>query len=640
MKKRNRIDFQDDERGIAIYARKSRITNKGDSIGVQFKQSAEYAVNQMGLAQDYPFQHYEDKGLSGYYSDRPDFQRLLRDIEAGKVKAVVCYKLDRISRKTSDLMRLLEFFERFDVALLVCSNNINTRNSTSKIIIQVLAIIAEFERDTLTERVQDNLMELAKDGRWLGGMTPTGFASERISTGSGKSKSAVSYLVSIDGEKKLVQKIFDTLLSTRSICRTADIIGKEYKTKKGAEFTALAIRDIVKNPIYCTADEQAYQYFLEKGGNIFGERTDFTGKNGISVYNKTDQFKVEDEDSTFFHPKFCQVSKKKDVSEWIIAVGRHEGFIPSEKWIAAQSLLEEIADRWNRPHRKTNALLSGLMYCPNCGRRLTVVPESDRWTNGKPRFKHVCPGYRKKECTFKAVDGVLMDEFLVDKLEHLSHEESEYYEKLFTERVESLISADEVETDYRNTKKELDRTNQAIANQIRNLRDANEVLQRFIQADVDELSVEAERLEAELRRIEAARSGSRRTVEELGEIRKMLFSFSELAKNASPEELTTLINSVVERIYITTENDRRVCHIFVKGCTKEDYTNLFGAAGYMENKAEHGTLPLSSVLCDPEKDRELYSYLCGGSAPQQMPCTDDGTRTRGTDRQSQNHARL
>ena len=624
MKKRNRIDFQDDERGIAIYARKSRITNKGDSIGVQFKQSAEYAINQMGLAQDYPFQHYEDKGLSGYFSDRPDFQRLLRDIEAGRIKAVVCYKLDRISRKTSDLMRLLEFLERFDVALLVCSNNINTRNSTSKIIIQVLAIIAEFERDTLTERVQDNLMELAKDGRWLGGMTPTGFASERISTGSGKNKSAVSFLVSIEEEKKLVQKIFDTLLSTRSICRTADIIGNEHKTKKGAEFTPLAVRDIVKNPIYCTADERAYQYFLERDGNTFGERTDFDGQHGISVYNKTDQFKVEDEDSTFFNPKFCQVSKKKDVSEWIIAVGRHEGFIPSEKWIAAQGLLEEIADRWNRPHRKTNALLSGLMYCPNCGRRLTVIPESDRWTNGKPRFKYVCPGYRKKECTFKAVDGVLMDEFLVDKLENLSHEESEYYEKLFADRIETLISSDEIETDYRNTKKELDRTRLAISNQIRNMRDANDVLRKYIQDDVDALSAEAERLEAELRRIEAARSGSRRTVEELGEIRKMLFSFSELAKDASPEELTTLINSVVERIYITTEDDRRVCHIFVKGCPKEDYEDLFGAAGYIGTATDSGPAPLSSFLCDPERDRELHPHLRRHPAPAALRRADGG----------------
>lgn len=97
--------------------------------------------------------------------NRPDFQRLLRDIELGKIKAIACYKSDRIGRKTADLMRLLEYLERHNVTLLVCSNNINTQNSTPKIIIQVLAIIAEFERDILNERIQNNLMELAKDGR-------------------------------------------------------------------------------------------------------------------------------------------------------------------------------------------------------------------------------------------------------------------------------------------------------------------------------------------------------------------------------------------------------------------------------------------------------------------------------------------
>ena len=124
--KKTKIDFSDDNRKVAIYARKSRITHKGDSIGVQFKQSADYAKQQLNLPDGYEFEHYEDKGLSGYYSDRPDFQRLLHDIEAGKIKAIACYKLDRISRKTADLMRLIEYFERYNVILLVCSNNINT----------------------------------------------------------------------------------------------------------------------------------------------------------------------------------------------------------------------------------------------------------------------------------------------------------------------------------------------------------------------------------------------------------------------------------------------------------------------------------------------------------------------------------
>ena len=99
MKKKTK-QIAEDNRGVAIYARKSRITNKGDSIGVQFKQCAEYAIRELSLDDDYTFINYEDKGLSGYYSDRPDFQRMLHDIEMGKIRAVVCYKLDRIGRKT------------------------------------------------------------------------------------------------------------------------------------------------------------------------------------------------------------------------------------------------------------------------------------------------------------------------------------------------------------------------------------------------------------------------------------------------------------------------------------------------------------------------------------------------------------
>ena len=74
----------------------------------------------------------------------------------------------------------------------------------------MLAIIAEFERDILTERIQDNLIELAKDSRWLGGKTPTGFSSERVTTGSGKNKSALSFLVTVLQEKTLVQEIYST----------------------------------------------------------------------------------------------------------------------------------------------------------------------------------------------------------------------------------------------------------------------------------------------------------------------------------------------------------------------------------------------------------------------------------------------
>lgn len=599
MKKKSKYSLSgEDTRRVAIYARKSRITNKGDSIGVQFKQSADYAINQMQLPEDYDFAKYEDKGLSGYYSDRPDFQRLLRDVEAGKIKAIACYKLDRISRKTSDLMRLLEYFERFDVTLLVCSNNINTQISTSKIIIQVLAIIAEFERDTLTERIQDNLMELAKDGRWLGGNTPTGFSSQRETTGVGKNKSAVSFLVSKEDEKLMVQKIYETFLTTRSIQTTAKKISEKHDTKNGAKFTTSAIRTILRNPIYCTADEKAYHYFLDHDGNIYGELSEFDGSHGLSCYNKTDQCKIEDENSTFFNPKFSQIMTSKPISDWIISVGRHEGFIPSEKWIEVQMLLDAIAEKYNRPHRKTNALLAGLMYCPLCGKRLKVIPESNRWTNGKPRFKYVCPGVRNKECTFKAVDGVQLDDYVVEQLSHLSEEDSAYYSTVFNEKIDNLISNDETECEYREIKKTIERTKAAIAAQVKNMREVGEALKKYIQDDITEMTAEVEKLEADLFRIEEMKTNNQIMSHDLNQIRKKLLYFKELAKAASPEELINLISTVVERIYIVTENDKQICHIFVKGCTTEDYSDLFGAAEYIEKS---DVSPVSSVMCDSDQ---------------------------------------
>ena len=130
MRKVKRIDA--DTIGVAIYARKSQITNKGDGIGVQFKQCADYAKRELYLDDDYAFMEYEDKGLSDYYSDRLDFQRMLRDVQDGKIRAIVCYKLDRIGRKTSDPLRLMDFLEKYNVDLLICSNGINTASGGIK----------------------------------------------------------------------------------------------------------------------------------------------------------------------------------------------------------------------------------------------------------------------------------------------------------------------------------------------------------------------------------------------------------------------------------------------------------------------------------------------------------------------------
>lgn len=212
----------------------------------------------------------------------------------------------------------------------------------------------------------------------------------------------------------------------------------------------------------------------------------------------------------------------KPVSEWIISVGRHEGFIPSQQWIDTQNILDSTAEKYNRPHRKTNALLAGLVYCPHCGKRLRVISESNRWTNGKPRFKYVCPSYRLGECTFRAVDSVLLDEFVVKQLSNLSAENSGYFTELLNQKASDIFKSSQNE-------------------------------------------------------------------QELIELKK---------KKAQPNVLVTLIHSFVERIYIVAENDERYCHIFIKGCTKEDYDEFFRATGYISDARETGTITSKLPLCD------------------------------------------
>ena len=230
---------------------------------------------------------------------------------------------------------------------------------------------------------------------------------------------------------------------------------------------------------------------MEDNGNICKDQSEFDGTYGLAVYNRTEQEKLEDEDSTFIEPKFAQVHTDKPIDEWIVSIGKHEGFIPGKEWVEVQEILDAIEDKYNRPHRATNALLSGLLYCPICGHRLNVFPESNRWTNGQPRFKYGCPNQRyKKSCTFKPIDGNRMDSFVLEKMATVADEASGYYTQILDTKMESLIRSDSNERDLASAKTKMEKIQADIAAQVRNMREADENIRSFIQADISQRSEE------------------------------------------------------------------------------------------------------------------------------------------------------
>ena len=101
---------------IAIYSRKSVFTGKGESIENQIELCKEYC-NKNYLGEKIEYLIYEDEGFSGGNTNRPQFQQLLKNAKTKKFNALICYRLDRISRNVADFSTTLELLQANNIAI-------------------------------------------------------------------------------------------------------------------------------------------------------------------------------------------------------------------------------------------------------------------------------------------------------------------------------------------------------------------------------------------------------------------------------------------------------------------------------------------------------------------------------------------
>lgn len=164
----------------AVYSRKSKFTGKGDSIENQIQLCKEYAKEQLKDKNITEFLIYEDEGFSGGNTNRPEFQKLLEDAKAEKFNVLICYRLDRISRNVSDFSSTLKILQRHNIDFISIREQFDTSTPMGRAMIYIASVFAQLERETIAERIRDNMLELSKTGRWLGGTAPIGYAANPI----------------------------------------------------------------------------------------------------------------------------------------------------------------------------------------------------------------------------------------------------------------------------------------------------------------------------------------------------------------------------------------------------------------------------------------------------------------------------
>ena len=162
----------------AIYSRKSKYSTAGDSIDNQIQLCKEYAQNQLKDKNITDFIIYEDEGFTGGNINRPEYKKMMLDAKNKKFDILICYRLDRVSRSVSDFSSTLDNLQKNDIDFVSIREQFDTSSPMGRAMIYIASVFAQLERETIAERIRDNMYELAKTGRWLGGTPPYGFISE------------------------------------------------------------------------------------------------------------------------------------------------------------------------------------------------------------------------------------------------------------------------------------------------------------------------------------------------------------------------------------------------------------------------------------------------------------------------------
>lgn len=562
---------------IAIYSRKSKFTGKGESIGNQVELCKEHIRNLFGEEYIERCVVFEDEGFSGGNLMRPAFQKMMADVRKHKFKAIVVYRLDRISRNISDFTGLTDELNKLGVSFVSIREQFDTSTPMGRAMMFIISVFSQLERETIAERIRDNMHELAKTGRWLGGNTPLGFKSEAVSkvTVDGKARKSFK-LVPVAEEADIPKMIFDLYTETDSLTAVeAELLRRRIKTKQGKDFTRFAIKAILQNPVYMVADEDAYRYFTERHADVCFPEEAFDGTYGIMAYNRTDQEKGR---TTVLLP----------VDAWIIAIGQHPGFVPSKQWIKVQESLDRNKSKGYRKPRNNEALLTGLLFC-SCGDRMYPKLSQRVTADGEPIYTYVCKmkeRSKRERCNRRNASGNSLDAAIIEQIKSLTEQGSSFITQLEKSRRFYTGDREQYESQLTSLRSEFADNEKAINGLIDSLGMASDsaVKPRLIKR-IEELSETNRNIENRIHELEGLVDTNALSDAEFDLLRQMLAVFRTSVDTMSVEEKRAAIRTVVRKVIWDGAN----AHVILFGADEEiEFPDIKDRFGSDEEPLEEG----------------------------------------------------
>lgn len=289
-------------------------------------------------------ERYIDEGYSAKNLNRPAVRRMLEDCQAGALDAVIVWRLDRLSRSLRDTLSVVEdVFRARNIEFISATENIDTSTTSGRLTLNILASVAQNEREINEERVRMVSLDLAAQCIHMGGQPPYGF-----SVGADR-----HYLIN-ETEAPAVRMAFEMRFNR---CGYSEIItaltDAGYRTRKGQVFTKNALHDMLVNEKYA----------------------------GVFVYNRAAPASRDGRRNS-------HASKPDD--QIIRIPGGMPRIVSQEIFDGVQLIMQEDKHRPGAYHAKRIYPASGLVFCAVCGSRM-VVDAVGRNRNGTYQYSYGCP---------------------------------------------------------------------------------------------------------------------------------------------------------------------------------------------------------------------------------------------------------
>ena len=237
----------------ALYARQS--VEKKDSISVD--SQLEYCRYE---AHGNECLEYTDRGFSGKDTHRPGFEQMMRDIRSGRIKRVIVYKLDRISRSIVDFANMMEIFQKYHVEFVSSTEKFDTSTPIGRAMLNICIVFAQLERETIQKRVTDAYYARCRHGFYMGGRVPYGY---RL-TSTVIDNIRTSKYQEVPEESEQLKLIFSMYADTDN--SLGDIVRylKEHQIKnlRGADWNTARLSEMLRNPVYTGSFKARGQLFI------------------------------------------------------------------------------------------------------------------------------------------------------------------------------------------------------------------------------------------------------------------------------------------------------------------------------------------------------------------------------------------